>query len=234
MARRKRSSPIRLVLGASVLVAAAAIGWFAYRGGAEAVHEPVPAPVPAAATSGAATGQRGAANAGADVKLDGKLTASASPHDPEIGISAAAAALLIRNVEMYQWREHCEGSNCSYETAWSSQPVDSHKFREPKGHDNPPQRLLSRRFDAQDIRIGSVEIDPDLLAAQSATEDWPVHAAMLPGNLAASFSDVGGVLYAGGDPAHPKVGELRVSYRVVPLGEVSLHGIRRENRLQAN
>ena len=222
---------MRLVLGAIVLVAAAAIGWFAYRGG-EQVHEPVSAPVPAAATTGAATGQRDAANAGADVKLDGKLSASASPHDPEIGISAAAA-LLLRNVEMYQWREHCEGGNCSYETAWSSQPIDSGKFHQKDGHDNPPQRLVSRRFDAQNLRIGSVEIDPDLLAAQAAAEDRPVHAAMLPGNLAASFSDVGGVLYAGGDPAHPKVGELRVSYRVVPLGEVSLHGIQRGNRLYA-
>jgi len=232
MARRKRGSPMRLVLGAIVLVGAAAIGWFAYRGRVEAVHEPVPAPAPAAATTGAATEPRDVANAGADVKLEGKLTAGASPHDPEIGIGAAAA-LLIRNVEMYQWREHCEGSKCSYDTAWSSQPIDSGRFHDKDGHANPPQRLVSRRFDAQGIRLGSVEVDPDLLVAQAAAEDRPVHASMLAGNLAASFSDVGGVLYAGGDPAHTKVGELRVSYRVVPLGQVSLHGIQRGNRLMA-
>ena len=230
--RRRRNSPLRLVLGATVLVAAAAIGWFAYRGGGQTVQATFQAPAPAATAASPVPEHGEPANAGRDVKLAGKLSASASPRDAELGISAAAA-LLMRNVEMYQWRERCEGSACSYETVWSSQPIDSRKFREPRGHDNPPQRLVSRRFDAQDIRIGTVEIDPEVLAAQVAAVEYPVHAAMLPANLAASFSDAGGVLYAGGDPAHPKAGELRVSYRVVPLAEVSLHGVQQGSRLTA-
>jgi len=232
MARRKRSSPMGVVLGAGVLVAAAAIAWFAYRGGNQALHEPFTGRSPTSTATSTAPEQGSKADEGRDVKLEGRLGVAVNPHDVEIGISAAAA-VLMRTVEMYQWLEHCDGSSCSYETAWSSQPIDSRKFREPHGHDNPAQRLVSRRFEAKDIRIGAVEIDPDLLAAQISAVDHPVHAAMLPANLAASFSDAGGVLYAGGDPAHPKVGELRVSYRVVPLGEVSLHGIQRGNRLSA-
>jgi hypothetical protein len=92
-------------------------------------------------------------------------------------------------------------------------------------------RMYSHYF--PNARVDGVEIDPELLIDQVAVADHPVRAAMLPSNMAASFSDAGGVLYAGGDPAHPKVGELRVSYRVVPLGEVSLHGRQRGNRLSA-
>ena len=73
----------------------------------------------------------------------------------------------------------------------------------------------------------------ELVAAQAAGVELPVHAAELPPNLAASFADAGGSLYAGGDPAHPKVGELRISYRVVPLGPVVLTGVQREGRLAA-
>jgi hypothetical protein len=35
------------------------------------------------------------------------------------------------------------------------------------------------------------------------------------------------VLYAGGDPAQPQVGMLRVSYRVVALGAASFDAVQR-------
>ena len=70
-------------------------------------------------------------------------------------------------------------------------------------------------------------------AAQQAPQAHPVSDAGLPPNLAASFSAVNGALYAGGDPAQPQVGMLRVSYRVVPLGAATLEGVQRDGTLSA-
>jgi hypothetical protein len=44
---------------------------------------------------------------------------------------------------------------------------------------------------------------------------------------------VNGALSAGGDPAQPLVGKLRVSYRVVPLGAATLEGVQRDGALTA-
>src|ERR1700742_3496788 len=67
------------------------------------------------------------ASEGKRVTVSGKLSAPSSLRDPELGLSVDAIVLL-RNVEMYQWREQCAGSDCRYETIWSATPVDSTKF----------------------------------------------------------------------------------------------------------
>ena len=73
-----------------------------------------------------------AANDGRRVRVTGLLTADGPARDAQLGVTAAAAVLL-RNVEMYQWREHCAGAACNYDTGWGV-PADSRRFRDPKGH----------------------------------------------------------------------------------------------------
>ncbi len=166
------------------------------------------------------------ANEGNRIRLAGKLETGAPVHDEQLGISARAAVLL-RKVEMYQWREHCSGEECSYETVWSQQPIDSSRFRRGEGHENPTQRLLDARFVSDNMRLGVFSVAADLVATQARAVDLPVHAADLTPNLAATFNEANGVLYAGGDAEHPKVGEVRVSYRIVPPGNVELTGVQR-------
>jgi hypothetical protein len=166
------------------------------------------------------------ANEGRRVRLAGKLEAGSPARDEQLGVSTGAA-LLLREVEMYQWRERCSGGDCSYEMVWSRQPVDSRRFRHAEGHENPPQRLLDARFASDSIRLGAFAVGADLVAAQAKAVELPVRVADLTPNLAASFSDANGMLYAGGDPAQPKVGEVRVSYRSVPPGNVELSGVQR-------
>lgn len=161
-------------------------------------------------------------------RFEGALVASGPAHDGPLGVSANAAALL-RHVEMYQWHEHCEGTVCRYDTAWSA-AVDSQKFREPKGHENRPAPFTDAKFFAPGLKLGDYAVEPELLAQLSST-DYAVHGANLPPNLAATFSERDGVLYAGGDPMHPAVGEMRVSYRVIPTGVVSLNGTLRAGKL---
>ncbi|HEY2394500.1 MAG TPA: TMEM43 family protein [Rudaea sp.] len=171
-------------------------------------------------------------NEGRRVRLNGKLEAGSPARDEQLGISTKAAVLL-REVEMYQWRERCSGEDCSYEMVWSRQPVDSRRFRHVEGHENPPQRLLDARFASDSIRLGAFAVDADLVAAQAKAVELPVRAADLAPNLAATFSNANGMLYAGGDPAQPKLGEVRVSYRSVPPGNVELGGVQRGSVLAA-
>jgi len=165
-------------------------------------------------------------------RISAELKASAPARDGQLGVSAHAA-VLFRHVEMYQWQEHCEAADCRYERAWSA-PVDSRKFREPKGHEDPSAPFNDSIFFAPGLKAGEYAIDPDLLVTQLHAVEYPVHDANLPPNLAATFSERDGVLYAGGDPAHPAIGEVRISYRVIPNGNVMLNGVVRGDRLAAH
>lgn len=225
MARRRRKSPLRwlLPLGAAAVIA---VTLWTYRQRVEELLH--------ARSSGTAPAHS-AADAGNDgrrVHVSGKLETSGPARDVELGVSANAA-VLIRKVEMFQWREHCNGDDCSYTTAWSQQPIDSRRFRHSEGHDNPAPRLRDAVFAGPGLRVGTLAVTADLVAAQAAATDFKVHAADLPANLAASFSDADGALYAGGDAAHPQVGEVRVSYRIVAAGNVDLDGIQRGSGLAA-
>lgn len=227
MARRKRVARGRLAIAVVVAAAVALILWSNRLRLVERF--------------GAAFGQPGAAvdapadhvdpkNEGRRVRIAGKVEAAQPARDEQIGISANAA-ILFRDVEMYQWRETCAAGDCRYEQDWSSQPIDSHKFRHPEGHDNPVAPFASTYFDAAGIRLGAYAVDAALVAAQVARVALPVAANELPPNLAATFRVVDGALYAGGDPAHPQAGTVKVSYRVAAPGKVALAGVQHGNRL---
>jgi Transmembrane protein 43 len=166
------------------------------------------------------------------VRLNGKLEITKPPHDSQLGV-AAPSAVLLRHVEMFQWQESCDTKGCRYEKGWSGAIVDSQKFRVPTGHENPQPPFSDAKFSAGGVKLGGLDVDAETLA-QLAPADFPVHAADLPPNLAASFRVQDGVLYAGGDPAHPSVGALRVSYRAVGVGDVELTGWQRGTKLAAH
>jgi len=164
-------------------------------------------------------------------QLQGKLQVLKAPRDPDLGITAPAVALL-RNVSMYQWQEHCKGDDCSYELGWSVQHIDSSKFHVPSGHENKRPPFFNARFFASELRLGDVAVDPAILMGRTPI-DYRIEASALPPNLAATFSVVDGLLYAGGDPAHPAANMLRISYRIIPAGDVELSGLRHGDRLEA-
>jgi hypothetical protein len=228
MARRRRKASYTPILLVCVAVALAALAWM--NSGRIRAHFDALDSKSAGSVSVAAD-RVDPANEGRHVHIAGQLEVGTPARDEQLGVGANAAVLL-RKVEMYQWREHCSGTDCTYEAAWSRQPIDSRKFRRAEGHENPPPRLADARFASDSIRVGAFSIAADVVA-QGAVIDLPVHTADLPPNLAASFSDANGTLYAGGDPAHPKIGEVRVSYAIVPPGNVELSGVQRGSSLVA-
>jgi hypothetical protein len=223
MANRKKTKRSPAVVWLVLLAVVVVLGYWAWRHRAsfEALFPEKPKPV--VETTATAAKQE---------QLQGKLQVLKQPRDPDLGITAPAVALL-RNVAMYQWQEHCNGDDCSYALGWSNQPIDSTKFHTPAGHENKRPPFFNARFFAGALRVGDVAVDPALVMAQRTPVDYPIESSALPPNLAATFSVVDGLLYAGGDPAHPTAGMLRIGYRIIPAGDVDLSGLRRENRLEA-
>ncbi|MBS0515880.1 MAG: hypothetical protein JSS16_10445 [Proteobacteria bacterium] len=231
--RKQRISPRRIgVFVALILLGFGAIWAWQHRARVRSVMSTVNAelPVPARAPDASQSGT----SAAMPVRVAGKLSLKHAPRDAQLGVVAVDAAVLVRSVEMYQWHERCElgGGACAYAASWSQGHVDSTKFREPKGHENPPLPFADARFAAGEIRLGDVVVDPKLLETLPM-QDYSVKAGALPPNMAATFNVVDGVLYAGGDAAHPQIGSVRVRYRIVPAGAVDLAGVKRGNKLEA-
>ena len=87
------------------------------------------------------------------------------------------------------------------------------------------------------MRLGAFKVDAGVLGNYRLDESlkikplpFKVSSAQLPSNLATTFRDYNGALYAG-DPEHRKVGDVRVSYRIIPATKVDLVGIQRGDRL---
>ena len=224
MARRKRKSRGALLILVVLLALMAAAAW-TKRDSLSLWFGRMPAGKPT--TAGNTTPAEGRVQ-----RISGELKGAGPARDGPLGVSANAA-VLFRHVEMYQWQEHCEADGCRYDKAWAA-AIDSHKFREPKGHENPPAPFNDSIFFAPGLKVGAYVVDPDLLVAQLHSTDHPVRDANLPPNLAASFSERDGVLYAGGDPAHPAIGEVRIGYRVIADGSVVLDGVVRGDKLVAH
>jgi hypothetical protein len=173
-------------------------------------------------------------NEGRLISVQGKLEFVAAAVDPDLGLAVEDAAILIRNVEMYQWRESCIDLTCTQVARWTDTLVDSSKFHDQIGHVNPDRfPFESAQIDATGIHVGVFRPDSDLLVTQLGKVARPVRLDELPANLSASFSEVDGVLVAGTDPLQPAVGGLRISYSVIPSGTVTLIGIQHADQLVA-
>jgi hypothetical protein len=221
-----------------VVVAVGAYAWLHKRPLPGPVKQPASQNPPAAQAPHAVAADRiDPSNEGRVIAISGKLDVRTPSRDTQLGVSADAV-MLLRYAEMLQWREQCSGANCTYQQVWSPQLIDSRKFRVQEGHKNPERLpLTTARFSAGDLRLGAFRVDAAVLgnyrldaALHIKPVPYPVHASQLPSNLAISFRDANGVLYAG-DPEHRAVGDVRVSYRIIPAESVEITGVQRGDRL---
>ncbi len=145
-----------------------------------------------------------------------------APHDPEFNQSADTP-VLVRRVEMFQWREINIGGNAHYELDWVDHPVDSGRFRNPRGHANPGGFPIGgKQFDAGLVQIGGFTLSPALIHALPGSSAVTPDVTALPDNLAASFSRHGDYLVTSAQPDNPRLGDLRVSWDGVPLQQVTI------------
>lgn len=177
------------------------------------------------------------ANEGKLVHVQGALKTTAPLVDPDLLVEAQGAR-LVRKVEMYQWKEQSRTethkrvgggedrvTTYTYTRVWDDERIDSNRFNRRSGHENPEMRYKEREMLAQDAALGGFRPGPTALHRLPTTLDHRVDEA-LAGRLKAKFGTtpvqvVDGKVYFAADPAQPRVGDLRITYRLAPPGPAS-------------
>jgi hypothetical protein len=178
-----------------------------------------------------------AANNGRLVHVSGELSMAGPVADPEFGLRVSAVRLL-RTVEMYQWKEETQTetrtklgggeertTTTRYERGWSDRPIDSNRFREPRGHTNPLMPYQTRDLVAAGVRLGAFAVPEHLLEGfgtprRISATDTQANALQI--RVGKPVRVVDGVLHVGRDPQQPQVGDMRVSFAEVPLQRASV------------
>lgn len=183
--------------------------------------------------------------AGRLIHVHGELWDTLFPFDDELQAvdPPRAATRLTRVVEMYQWVENKKDetrtkvgggtetvTTYTYSREWVARHVDSGRFGDPTGHQNPPMPLDGKVFTSEkslDTGITAMTV-PDRYVAQLGKDaPLPMTAdgvelvarklgTALPAHLAQ------GAAVFGADPARPEIGDFRVSYKVATATEASV------------
>ena len=184
------------------------------------------------------------ANEGKLVYFTGSAATGDELNDALFGVSRNAIHLK-RVVEMYQWKEKKEEEthtdsvgggqtnklSYSYSKVWDEDLIDSRHFIE-SGHDNPgSMRFSTQARDAANVKVGAFSLPGDLVQMIDNYTSIPAGndlASALPNDLKDDVVASDGSLYfthepgSKADPASPKVGDLKVTFKTVLPGPVSV------------
>jgi len=180
-----------------------------------------------------------AGNEGKLVHVSGDIKPGAPLSDPDFTVSATALRLL-RVVEMYQWKENerretrrTSGGGeetvtvYDYTRTWHDSRYDSSRFRYPSGHENPPMRYQRQSYAANDATMGAFRPGINVIERLPATEIVPVDPSLaqkLQGRVQGPVHVADSRIYLGENPSSPRVGDLRISYRLAAGGPASIIG----------
>jgi hypothetical protein len=175
------------------------------------------------------------------VHLSGRAVSKHGVTDPVLGVVAPGAIRLERLVEMYQWVEKVEttkdkklgGSEetvktTTYSKEWSSSEVSSANFklREKNGEPlvNPPMAMKGGSVVANDVMVGAHALSEGLVEQLTGGTTMPLDqnaVASLPESIKARARlHDGGI--AVGDPASPRIGDLRIRLTKLDATDVSV------------
>ena len=145
-----------------------------------------------------------------------------APHDPDFNQSADTP-VLVRRVEMFQWRQIDIGGDVHYEMDWVDHPLDAGRFKDPRGHGNPGKFPISaKQFNAGLVQLDGFKLGSALVHALPGSDLIAPDAAALPDNLAVSFRRYKDYLVTSAHLGDPRLGDLRVSWTGVPLQQVTI------------
>lgn len=178
------------------------------------------------------------ANDGNLIHFTGQTVVGSPVSDPIFGISTDALALR-RTVEMYQWQETSRSetreklgggtetvTTYEYNQGWHSNRIDSSRFEEPRGHQNPTEmRYQDNTVRADNVTVGAFTLSENLIGQASNYQDYRLDDEFLnslPANIRGEAQLSGNHLYFGINPSTPSIGDTRVSFSTVPAGVVSV------------
>lgn len=180
------------------------------------------------------------AHDGALVHFSGKAISGENLSDPEFGIFDEGLLKLRRVVEMYQWKEdkstetkeEMGGSETtkttySYKKTWSDALIDSQDFKHPEEHANPATMPFEKKEQvAANIHVGAFELTEAFTDQISNYEPYPLSKKQFEGmekDLQTALK-LHGNEYDSGDPAAPKIGDVRVHFEMIKPEIVSVVG----------
>lgn len=157
------------------------------------------------------------ANEGRLIHVSGAVRAEKPPGDADLNIAAPPGTLrLLRQVEMYQWQEQTSSetrtklgggtetvTTYNYRRVWHEGRIDSSRFRQPDGHQNPQPRHASRAFNAPGVMLGGFRLSDAQVSGLSGGE-----AFIPPG-----ATDAG--MFIGANADAPRVGDLRITWQAI-------------------
>lgn len=169
-------------------------------------------------------------NEGKPVHLTGRAATQDLLRDPFFEVEANALRLR-RKVEMYQWKEILKSTGPDdpagsagkvaepeYEKVWSEQRIDSSVFRET-GYDNPGVMQPEGWTEVADtVTLESFTLSREAVAQLRNFEPYDVFRATLPEGARLENS----VIKFGSTGSVPGIGDLRVTFQIVPQGTVSV------------
>lgn len=130
-------------------------------------------------------------NEGKLVHLTGKADTKDELKDDKFGVTANAIR-LVRDVEMYQWKEEQKKekkkklggkeetvTKTTYKKVWSAEPVSSESFKYQKGHVNPTMPYQSQTWTADKVTLAAYTLPPDLVRQISGDDKVPVNKELL-------------------------------------------------------
>jgi hypothetical protein len=175
-------------------------------------------------------------NEGKLVHTTGRATTKETLADREFGVSVGAIRLK-RKVEMYQWKETSQtekrdkvgGSTetvttYSYNREWSESLIDSSRFKQQGGHQNPrAMPLRTTQWQASQVMLGAFSLSAAQVAAIGGEEPLePSADKPAPAGVSKPVAKQPGGYYIGEDPQAPAVGDLRVSFFKVPETDLTI------------
>lgn len=166
------------------------------------------------------------ANEGRLVHFTGEASTTETLEDRDFGVHASALR-LERQTQMYQWVETANshdnvgGSKTTvytYEKKWSDRVVPSAGFKEP-GHTNPEAMAVAGKdIVASKASLGPFDLSPEIVRRHvDAWQPFPVTlGAATPAIAPGRVKQDGDSFYFGDNPSLPNIGDVKISYRVVP------------------
>lgn len=170
------------------------------------------------------------------IHVSGPLTVAKPPGDRDFGLQAGPGTTrLVRKVEMFQWREDSQSerrtnlggsqdttTTYTYRQVWATDRIDSGRFRQQSGHQNPNPRYASATVTAPEAMLGARRIAAAQLAGIGEAKPLPLDPAAL--SLPPGARIAGDAIYVGADPDHPRIGDLRIRYEVAAPASASIVG----------
>jgi hypothetical protein len=178
------------------------------------------------------------ANEGKLVHVSGPIVSNQTLVDDVFGIGSDGVR-LVRTVEMFQWVEEKNSktetklggseetvTTYTYKKEWKEGREDSSEFAQSEQHSNPEPALSSERFQIDDGTVGDFALTESILNDVGGGAPFKIKKSELEAISSAAQVDdlaiVDGAIVTGGHAASPAVGDLRISYELVPLGDVSI------------